>query len=187
MRITRTSDDPKDPRHRLVVEDEDGGGLVTIADEDISSPAITAQTTGVRAAIDLNSDEARWLYFSLGKLLLAREMFDPHGIHGVTDAEANAQRPGLPKPAIKRLTLDERIAAMVEQVELDEDEIGVLSTGEQIAVAVVLDRRDLVPAPYNDSWQGALERLGEDWLAACRRVARRRSSSATSSPGGSAA
>jgi hypothetical protein len=74
--------------------------------------------------------------------------------------------------------LDRRIAAMVARVEHDEREIGVLSTGEQIAVAVVLDRRDLVPPPYHDSWQDALDRLGEEWLAACRRVAAQRSAQA---------
>lgn len=71
-------------------------------------------------------------------------------------------------------TLDRRIEGLVERVVRDERELGVLSTGEQIAVAVVLDRRDLVPPPYNDSWQDALDRLGDDWLAACRRVASRR-------------
>src|SRR5687767_12678403 len=72
------------------------------------------------------------------------------------------------------MTLDDRIEAMVGRVELDEQEIGVLSTGEQIAVAVVLDRRDLVPPPYHESWQDALDRLGDEWLAASRRVAKRR-------------
>lgn len=70
-------------------------------------------------------------------------------------------------------TLEERIEAMARRVERDQREIGVLSTGEQIAVCVVLDRRDLVPPPYNDSWQDALDRLGEEWLAASRRVAKR--------------
>ena len=41
-----------DPKWRLAVEDEDGAGLITIAEENISSNAITAQTTGIRAAID---------------------------------------------------------------------------------------------------------------------------------------
>lgn len=82
MRITRTSDDPRDPKYRLAVEDEDGQGLVTISEENITSTAITAQTTSVRAAIDLNSDQARWLYFALGKVLHARDMLDPFGVHG---------------------------------------------------------------------------------------------------------
>lgn len=93
MRIQRTSDDPKDPKHRYVLEDEDGQGLVTISDESITSTAITAQTTEVRAAIDMNSDEARWLYFALGKLLHARDMLDPFGVH-VSEPKASQQMPG---------------------------------------------------------------------------------------------
>ena len=80
------------------------------------------------------------------------------------------------------MSLDDRIEAMARRVERDEREIGVLSTGEQIAVCVVLDRRDLVPAPYNESWQDALDRLGEEWLAASRRVAKRFEPRPTSPP-----
>lgn len=90
MRFTRTSDDPMDPKWRLAVEDEEGGGLITIAEESISSNARTAQTTGIRAALDLNSDQARWLHFALGQLLMHRENYDPFARHGVTDEEANA-------------------------------------------------------------------------------------------------
>lgn len=55
-----------------------------------------------------------------------------------------------------------RIEAMVRRVQDDESEIGVLSTGEGIAVAVVLDRRDLLPSLYPD-WASAVERPGEEW------------------------
>lgn len=46
MRFARTSDDPMDPKWRLAVEDEDGAGLITIAEENTSSNALTATTTG---------------------------------------------------------------------------------------------------------------------------------------------
>lgn len=82
MIIRRTSDDPRDPKHRLVVEDEEGQGLITISDENTTSTSAMAQCTGVRAAIDLREDEAQWLYFALGKLLLARDMIDPNAVQG---------------------------------------------------------------------------------------------------------
>lgn len=40
-------------------------------------------------SIDLNSDQARWLHFALGQLLLRRENYDLFSRHGVTDDEAN--------------------------------------------------------------------------------------------------
>jgi len=69
------------------------------------------------------------------------------------------------------VTLYQRIEAMVRRVVEDEREIGVLSTGEAIAVAVVLDRRDLLPSLYAD-WHAAVERLGEEWHHACIEVSR---------------
>lgn len=105
MRFKYTSDDPNDPRYCISVEDEfpaeDGEppqGLITIAEENLSSCAITARTTSVRNAIDLTTEQAQWLYFALGRVLLERGGNDPNGIHGVTDEEANRRRPGLPKP-----------------------------------------------------------------------------------------
>jgi hypothetical protein len=41
--------------------------------------------------------------------------------------------------------VEQRIAAMVAQVEKDAKHIGVFSTGEQIAIALVLDRSELFP------------------------------------------
>ncbi len=55
-------------------------------------------------------------------------------------------------------------------VEADESRFGVLSTGERIAVALVLDRPDLV------RWWGtmldAVDRLGPEWTRAALRVQR---------------
>ena len=59
----------------------------------------------------------------------------------------------------------ERIESMVRAVEADPEHIGVLSTGEKIAVALVLDRVDLFPRG-NYTILEAVDRLGPDWLRA---------------------
>ena len=58
-----------------------------------------------------------------------------------------------------------RIAAMVRAVERDNAYVGVLSTGEQCAVALVLDRPDLAKKVYGTLLECA-ERVGPEWLAA---------------------
>lgn len=63
------------------------------------------------------------------------------------------------------------IAKRVALVENDEALIGVYSTGEAIAVALVLDRKDLLPLGYSTMLE-AVERLGPDWTAAALRVQR---------------
>ncbi len=125
MRFSRTSDDPMDPKWRLAVEDEDGAGIITIAEEDISSNSITARTTGIRSAIDLDSDQARWLHFALGQLLLRRENYDPFARHGVTDEEANAVA-----DAIKRDTneMSRRVSQMLTPELCEEREALQVST-----------------------------------------------------------
>lgn len=65
---------------------------------------------------------------------------------------------------------EDQIRAKVRMVVTDERSFGVLSTGEKIAVALVLDRPDLWKF-----WGTALEavdRLGPDWLHAAHRVQR---------------
>jgi hypothetical protein len=54
------------------------------------------------------------------------------------------------------------ILALVERVAADESRIGVLSTGETLAVALVLDRKDLLDCSILE----AVERLGTDWFRA---------------------
>lgn len=64
-----------------------------------------------------------------------------------------------------------RIARMVEAVRRDEAHIGILSTGESIAVAMVLDRKDLFPnGGY--SMLEAVNRLGPEWTQAALLVQR---------------
>jgi len=62
------------------------------------------------------------------------------------------------------------IRALVEAVVADESRFGVLSTGERVVVALVLDRPDLV------KWWGtmleAVDRLGPEWTRAALRVQR---------------
>jgi len=57
------------------------------------------------------------------------------------------------------------ILRLVQNVQKDEASIGVLSTGEQLAVALVLDRKDLL-----DKFGYTM--LGQDWLKAALKVQR---------------
>lgn len=71
--------------------------------------------------------------------------------------------------------LDARIARMVDAVAADEQHFGVLSTGEKIAVALVLDRRDLMQSErFSYTMLEAVERLGDDWLQSAMRVQKAR-------------
>jgi hypothetical protein len=76
-----------------------------------------------------------------------------------------------------------RIARMVEAVEKDESHIGVLSTGEALTVALVLDRQDLFPHQKMLSGMPipgytmleAMDRVGQEWLEAATAVQKNRS------------
>lgn len=67
----------------------------------------------------------------------------------------------------------ETIRRLVAAVEQDEPHIGVLSTGERIAVALVLDRYDLLKE-YWGTMLESVDRLGDDWLQAAIAVQRER-------------
>ena len=67
----------------------------------------------------------------------------------------------------------DRIAELVENVERRRPNIGLLSTGEAIAVAMVLNDAELLPEGYA-TWAEAACRLGEDWLSAAVTVQRDR-------------
>jgi hypothetical protein len=69
--------------------------------------------------------------------------------------------------------VERRIAAMVAKVEKDQKRIRVFSTGEQIPVALVLDRSELFPHGGYTMLK-AVERLGSDWTRAALKVQRRR-------------
>jgi hypothetical protein len=69
--------------------------------------------------------------------------------------------------------VERRIAAMVALVEEDQKRIRVFSTGEQIAIALVLDRTELLPHGSYTMLE-AVERLGPDWTRAALSVQRRR-------------
>ena len=73
---------------------------------------------------------------------------------------------------VMSVELEQRIAAMVALVEKDAKRIGVFSTGEQIAIALVLDRAELFPHGGYTMLE-AVERLGSDWIRAALRVQRR--------------
>jgi hypothetical protein len=68
-------------------------------------------------------------------------------------------------------TAESQIRAKVQMVANDEPSFGTLSTGERIAVAMVLDRYDLL----QDAWGSMLEavdRLGPDWIQLALRIQR---------------
>jgi len=66
-----------------------------------------------------------------------------------------------------------RIANLVKQCELNERSIGLCSTGEAIAIALVLNRPDLLPDGYTHVLR-AVDRLDDDWLKAAIELARYR-------------
>ena len=66
---------------------------------------------------------------------------------------------------------ESQIRAKVRMVAHDPRSFGLLSTGERIAVAMVLDRYDLL----QDAWGSMLEavnRLGPEWTQAALRIQR---------------
>jgi hypothetical protein len=64
-----------------------------------------------------------------------------------------------------------QIRAKVRLVAQGELSFGTLSTGERIAVALVLDRYDLVQEAWGSMLE-AVNRLGLDWTQAALRVQR---------------
>ena len=92
-------------------------------------------------------------------------------IRGVVAVAAAASLP--PPRREPAAALVAEIARMVASVHEDEAAIGVLSTGEAIAVALVLNRADLLPhGGY--TWIDAVDRLGPEWCAAAHAVQRQR-------------
>lgn len=68
--------------------------------------------------------------------------------------------------------IDDQIRAKVRMVVADEQSFGVLSTGERVAVALVLDRKDLLDDYGCGTMLAAINRLGPDWTDAAFRVQR---------------
>ncbi len=68
-------------------------------------------------------------------------------------------------------TIVEDILRKAETVEKDLQRIGVFSTGERIAVALVLDQQDLLD--YGTMLE-SVERLGDDWFKAALMAQRMR-------------
>lgn len=75
-----------------------------------------------------------------------------HAFDPIADAEAHIRRD-------------------VRSVVVDETRFGVLSTGERIAVALVLDRYDLLERAWG-SMLKSIHRLGPQWTQAALRVQR---------------
>lgn len=66
----------------------------------------------------------------------------------------------------------ETIFRLAEHVARNEDSIGVLSTGQYLAVALVLDRHDLIQQSRYPTMLEAAMRLGPEWLEAALEVQR---------------
>ena len=65
----------------------------------------------------------------------------------------------------------QQIRAKVKMVAADETTFGVLSTGERIAVALVLQRQDLLQRAWGPVLE-SIDRLGPVWTDAALRVQR---------------
>ncbi len=70
--------------------------------------------------------------------------------------------------------LVEKIREMADAVEQHPSHRGVLSTGERIAVAIVLRRMDWLREGGFQDADAARDRLGDDWALACQAVIRMR-------------
>lgn len=72
--LTFMSSDPYDPKWRFAFEEEGGHeGLITLAQQSLTSTSPTAQVAKVRAALDFNTTEARWAHAALGFILSKRD------------------------------------------------------------------------------------------------------------------
>lgn len=73
------------------------------------------------------------------------------------------------------MSIAEEILRRVEVVAADENRFGVFSTGEKLAVALVLDRKDLL-AEVNGGYTmlEAIDRLGPEWTRAAIAVQKAR-------------
>lgn len=69
-----------------------------------------------------------------------------------------------------RNCIENALKGQARRVLTHERVIGLLSIGEQVAVAFVLDRADLFPRGY--TMLDAVERLGPEWIQAALRVQR---------------
>lgn len=70
----------------------------------------------------------------------------------------------------KANTLYLSLQAKCRAVEKDASIIGVYSTGEQCAVALILNNPRLLPHSY--TWLDASDRVGEVWLSMCLQIQR---------------
>lgn len=58
------------------------------------------------------------------------------------------------------------IIGLIRRVQADWEERHVISTGEQIAVALILNKPEWLPFPFQHPLD-AVDRLGPEWLRAC--------------------
>lgn len=71
---------------------------------------------------------------------------------------------------MRRDEIAKELRAKCRAVKKDENIIGVYSTGERCAVALILNRPDLLCR--GDTMLYAADRVGQDWLPICLQVQR---------------
>ena len=127
------------------------------------------QGLALRNLICLNREESAGFIDGLFK-----EFFDKRCGHSAADSAIGGSLHAV-KEQNKHMETVAKIRDKVRMVADDEASFGVLSTGEQIAVAFVLDRFDLI------GWWGTMldgvDRLGSEWLRAALYVQRNGSDS----------
>jgi len=69
------------------------------------------------------------------------------------------------------MSTEETLASKARRVRADANTFFELSGGERIAVALILDRQDLLKQTYGTILE-AIDRLGPEWTAAALRVQR---------------
>jgi hypothetical protein len=89
-----------------------------------------------------------------------------------THSQERLVSPSLPQVPFNPLTdAEAQIRRKVRMVAADETTFGLLSSGERIAVALVLDRYDLLQEAWG-TMLASVERLGILWTEAALRVQR---------------
>lgn len=73
------------------------------------------------------------------------------------------------KVAAAESDVEQRIISLAKYVDADPSKVGVLSTGEAIAMALLFNKMEWLPEGYTDPLD-AINRLGDRWLAAVRVV-----------------
>jgi hypothetical protein len=78
----------------------------------------------------------------------------------------------IPEPFFAPMDTEAQLRTKVRRVHADGETFAELSCSEQIAVALILDRLDLLERTYGTMLE-SIDRLGPEWTEAALRVQRR--------------